>query len=164
MKTYLTLMAFTGALFFSSSAYAMQTNEELKEALEEAQREIERLRPRTKLSEAVVTRGTPGNVTQRTIEVFIPDSASNINITAFMKNEAWGGHHTPPKADTDDLGSTSYKSCPMGSGECTISWSKVSTHTSTSLPNGRTKIRATFYNWAHRNDRTGKLQVTYQVD
>jgi hypothetical protein len=81
-----------------------------------------------------------------------------------MKNEPLGGSQNPPKANTDDMGSTNYIECPMGSGECPIGWSKVSVHTTKSLHNGRSEVKADFANWVGRNDRTGKLVVSYQVD
>ena len=109
-------------------------------------------------------RGTPANISRTTISVFIPENASNIKISVYMKNEPWGGHQNPPKPNTDDLGTSHYLECPTGSGECPIGWAKVGSTSSVSLPNGRTKISATFANWAHRNDRTGKLQVEYQLD
>jgi hypothetical protein len=119
---------------------------------------------REKISEEVVYRGSPGDEHCATISVFIPENASNIQVKAYMKNEIWGGAHHPPKADTDDLGSIDYKECPMGGGDCPIAWSSVSGTTITSLPNGLTEVSAIFKNWAGRNDRTGKLLVTYQIE
>ncbi|MBL4653736.1 MAG: hypothetical protein JKY53_12875 [Flavobacteriales bacterium] len=102
-------------------------------------------------------------MTQRSITVSYPEHASNVKISAYMKNEPWGGHTGKP--NTDDLGSTDYRPCGLGVGECSISWSKVSTTTTSSVDqNGYVTVRAIFYNWAHRNDRTGKLEVTYSLD
>ena len=126
--------------------------------------EIERLRARTKKSDSVVVRGNPQRITTRVISVFIPENASNVQVRAFMKNEPWGGAQNPPKPNTDDLGSTNFQRCPTGNGECPIGWSRVSNISYTSLPNGRTRVSATFSNWAHRNDRTGRLEVKYQLD
>lgn len=154
------------ALFFTmniNKCFA-ESNEELQSRVKLLEEENQKLKHRVKFSEAVVPRGTDANRTNRTIAVSIPENASNLKIEAFMKNEPWGGHHNPPKPNTDDLGSSHYMGCPLGTGECAISWSKVSAPLTTTLDNGRTQISAVFTNWAHRNDRTGKLQVTYQVD
>lgn len=140
------------------------SKEDLQKRIKQLEEENEKLRPRVKFSETVVPRGTDRKRTNRSITVYVPENASNLKIEAFMKNEPWGGHHHPPKPNTDDLGSSHYMGCPLGTGECAISWSKVSAPTTTTLANGRIQISAVFTNWAHRNDRTGKLQVTYQVD
>ena len=154
------------ALFVITPTFdaSTESKEDLKKRINQLEQENEKLRPRTKFTEKVIPRGTSQNWTWKTLTVYVPENASNIKIEAFMKNEPWGGAQNPPKPNTDDLGSSSYAPCPMGTGECAISWSKVSSPTTTSLSNGRVKIEARFANWAHRNDRTGKLQVTYQVD
>lgn len=115
------------------------------------------------ISEVIVTRGSDANRTSQKVEVYVPANAKNIRISAAMANEVWGGAHHPPKDDTDDLGSTDYKQCPMGAGDCPIAWSSVSSAICTSMPNGQTKVEATFYNWAGRNDRKGILIVDYDV-
>lgn len=166
MKVLKTLqVAFAvAAFFFPFPASADETVDKLKAEVERLRKDNQRLARREKFSEVVVPRGNPQNIRVRTITVFVPENASNIQIKAYMKNEPWGGAQNPPKPNTDDMGPSVYKECPMGSGECPISWSKVSGATTTSLPNGRTQISADFYNWVGRNDRTGKLVVTYQVD
>ena len=115
-------------------------------------------------SEEVVPRGSPENMTAREITVYVPENAYNIRVEAFMKNEPWGGSQHPPKPDTDDMKTTEYFECPMGSGECPIGWAKVGPATRASLPNGRTRITAVFWNWVGRNDRTAKLVATYEID
>lgn len=145
-------------------ATADEVVNKLKAEIEQLKKANQKLSQREKSTEIVVPRGNPQNIQVRTITVFIPENASNIQVKAYMKNEPWGGAQNPTKPETDDMGSTVYKECPMGSGECPISWSKVDGAMKTSLPNGRTQVSAKFYNWVGRNDRTGKLVVTYQVD
>ena len=118
---------------------------------------------RERSSEAVVSRGGPQNISSTEITVYIPGDATDLQIKAYMKNEIWGGKHVPPKADTDDLGSIDYKECHMGSGDCPIAFSAVGPARTESMPTGMTKVSATFSNWAGRNDRTGKLVVSFHV-
>lgn len=154
---------FLFALFFSLSPIGYAENvDNLKAKIKALEAENERLKPRTKITEKVIPRSFPPGKSE-TLIVYIPENASNLQIKAFMKNEPWGGHQNPPKPNTDGLGSSHYHECPMGTGEC-LGWAKVSSPQQTSISNGRIKVQATFTNWAHRNDRTGKLQVTYQID
>lgn len=113
-------------------------------------------------SEGIVKRGSPTNQTTVPLVVFVPTSATIISVRVFMKNEPWGGLQHPPKPDTDDMKTTEYFECPQGTDECPIGWARVSTVTKTSLVNGMTQYRASFTNWVGRNDRTGKLQVSYR--
>ena len=113
-------------------------------------------------SEGIVKRGSTANETTVPLVVFVPTSATIVSVRVFMKNEPWGGLQHPPKPDTDDMKTTDYFECPQGTDECPIGWSRVSTVTKTSLVNGMTQYRARFTNWVGRNDRTGKLQVTYR--
>lgn len=113
-------------------------------------------------SEVQIPRGSPQNVNHRTITVYLPENSTIINIQAFMRNEPWGGAQNPPKPNTDDMGTTYYIESPMGGGDSPIAWAKVGAPVVTSLPNGRTEVSAVFSNWVGRNDRTGKLLVSYQ--
>lgn len=118
---------------------------------------------RERSSEAVVLRGGPQNITTAQIAVYIPGDASDVQVRAYMKNEIWGGRHVPPKPNTDDMGTTNFIECPMGNGDCPIAFSAVGLSSMESLPTGMTKVSATFSNWVGRNDRTGKLVVTYRI-
>lgn len=114
----------------------------------------------TAFSEKVVHRSDPpGNCV--TIEVTVPSGATVIAVRASMRNEPWGG--ITGKPDTDDLGTTDYSSCGLGVGECNVKWSRVDAYLTASNADGSTTISAGFWNWAHRNDRTGKLEVDYTV-
>ena len=118
-------------------------------------------------AEKVVPRSSPGadgrpkDSAYRTVTVYVPLSANIQSIKAFMKNEPWGGAQSPAKPNTDDLGSIDYKECPIDRDECPISWSHVRDLKRGSSPTAQS-VSARFANWAHRNDRTAKLEVCYQ--
>jgi hypothetical protein len=105
----------------------------------------------------------PQDGSRAVLGVEIPSNATVVSVKGLMKNEPWGGSRRPPKANTDDLGTTDYKSCPMGNGDCPIAWSDVSAYADYTTNEGKRFITAAFRNWAGRNDRTGKLEVTYTV-
>lgn len=105
----------------------------------------------------------PSEGTAGILGVEIPRNATLVSVRGLMRNEPWGGSQHPPKAKTDGLGSIDYKPCPMGAGDCPIAWSDVSAYTDAVESDGRRFITAVFRNWAGRNDRTGKLEVTFTV-
>lgn len=105
----------------------------------------------------------PQEGTRALVGVEVPANATIVSVQALMKNEPWGGLHRPPKANTDDLGSTDYRDCPMGRGDCSIAWADAQPYSDALDATGRRLITTVFRNWAGRNDRTAKLQVTYTV-
>lgn len=119
--------------------------------------------PKVAFSEKVVPRGNPQNVQRRNIQVHIPPYAEIVSIKGYMKNEPWGGAQNSPKPNTDDMRTTHYIECPMGYDQnCSIGWSRVDASTVETKSDGGKIISATFKNWVGRNDRTGKLEVTYK--
>lgn len=107
---------------------------------------------------------TPGEGNTAVLGVEIPVNSALVGVRALMRNEPWGGSQKPPKPNTDDLGSTDYKECPMDNrAHCPIAWAYVSPYNDAVDEDGRRYVTAVFRNWAGRNDRTGKLEVTYTI-
>ncbi|PQA85464.1 hypothetical protein [Hyphococcus luteus] len=86
----------------------------------------------------------------RTLVVQLPRGAEIIDIRAYMKNAPW--------PNNCDLGSVDFKRCPVGSGECPISWSKVR---NLRVSSSRI-VSANFHNWSDCNLRTGMLEVLWR--
>ena len=105
----------------------------------------------------------PTDGSRAVLGVEVPGNATIFAVKGLMKNEPLGGARRPPKSNTDYLGSTDYRECPMGAGDCPIAWSDVSVYIDATSADGRRFISAAFRNWAGRNDRTGKLEVTYTL-
>jgi hypothetical protein len=95
------------------------------------------------------------------ISVNVPAGKTIIAVRGLMRNEIWGGAAKPPKPNTDGLGSIDFKPCPLGTGDCPIAWSQVSEYRTVLEANGTTTVFAEFRNWAGRNDRWAKLEVTF---
>lgn len=162
-KRFALCISVLSVLSVSAPGSAQDTMQTLQDEVTKLKAENQKLKSREKIAEVVIPRGSDQNRTMRELVVYVPENASNIQIKGYMKNEAWGGSHSPPKPNTDDMGTTHYIECPLGRGDCPIAWSSFGTPITTSTPTG-TKVSVNAWNWVGRNDRTAKLSVTYQID
>jgi hypothetical protein len=105
-------------------------------------------------SEAIISCSeSEGNYVK--INVSIPHNATILRKGAQMKNRRWD-----KGCCCADLGSSGWANCPIDSGECDISWSKVRDYVET-IEGDRKVCSARFYNWRSDNERTGKLTIHF---